>query len=932
MGATLTWMVLGTYPFWLNYPLLLQITLFVGLFLLVFLFFFLILLLDQRLLEKHKNIIQIGKITLFAICFSLLGTLFLRHELPISFSFPYKTEKVNIVQEKNFSSALDCSTQDSFELSIRPGKLLLHPFVLNEVSCTSNEQVTKRITQYSFFPNRLTAKANINFVGNPENGNVRIIPPNSQNLIIILIRQQKDYSRTISLLDQGTVYYLSYGIDLGIIFLILVLLFGSALSLAILTYHMVLDTYHMVLKKMSKGIARFITDLIIFSIKRSRLFWLILLCCILILLSFFSKSPIHGLYSFLSTLSIILSTIFLLSLFRINNWITYIIGFCLVLFTNIILVTQITGIIGELSHSITLVILHITILLIVFLFYWRVRPSRLVPEFRFSGEKETTLHIESFFINNPEIVWLIVTTAICYLIILILILLLPSNIDDILTTYLFRAGFWNQQGSFKIWAASEYNLPQIVYPLNGQLPLAWVIKLFGNDKLAGFLQYMSIPVGIAGIYGLSKTLGASRKQALLAGLIFLGLPEVVIISSTALTDLLVANFFVACVYLMIRGIQENDLSAIVFSALTLGIILGIKQTVFFVLPGLGLMVLIILLCGRKKVYKPLLTWILLSLLSFLIFSSFIYFKNYSQFGNPLGPSELTQYFTHDADTSAKPAFLISGLQNYLSLLLRSFFDNLPFPIMQFVWKIVLSINPNEPLMRSFLPANLYDYSVAWSSQIGMLIFVATFFYGVFYSIKHKKWIMFGVLISILSYTTILMFIRKFTIASSRYLLIVVALLVPMIFLLTSKKWIRHLLVINSILMMIVTLLFDGAKPLVGQNAIWGKTPNELRSLQFDNGLPIFNAIDEYLPSDTTIGILLPKKFPQSYLFGQDYSRRVIPLDLRYGSVTFTQLTDSGIEFLLVDNLLIEEGFIIPENLSVVCNDPELGFIIYQVPT
>lgn len=909
-------MVLGTFPFWLKFTPITQIGLFIAVFLTTTTCFYFLYSLNRQVLTEINKQQNKKRLVIGSALLALLLTLVFRHEIPFSFSYSFTPQQIEISQPSASAGCSIRTTSNDFDIYIKPGMVLFHPFSKQDNKCSLDGQPSIR---FNYFKNRLTTKPTLRYLSSVEDSAVSVNATTLQSPIQIDFTQSEKNSVNLVLIEDRFAYYAVYTLDLAFSTFCMILLFGLGWRLS------------SCIKKTGMSLLHLTARIIAIYTQKSITVKVLPVFLLIAAISLFAETALHALIWFLSLSSVIFTTLLLLAILKIKSWPAFVIGFFVLSYANILLVTQGAGLAEVLDYSLALIGFHFLIMTVVIILYWRTKKPPILPMLKKYTEEEILTRILGFSQQNPEIILLIAATAVVYLVIGLLTVLVPANIDDILTTYLPRAGYWLQQGSFRIWPTSDYNLPQVVYPLNGQLPLAWQIKLWGNDSLVGFLQYLSIPMGVAGIYGLARIMGASRKDGLFAALIFLGLPEVVILSSTALTDLLAANFIVAAIYLILKGIKDKDLTPLLLSSIALGISLGIKQTVFFIVPGIFILAVVILISERKKAFFPLLKWCGLVILTFLFFSSFMYIQNSILFRNPLGPSNLTPYFTHQDTSSSNSSTLVNGMKNTVTFLSRSFFDNLPTTILDGLNRSIFSNQAFQNSFRDSVPKNDYPISIAWSGQIGFLLLVITFFYSLYYSLKNKKWTILGVLLVVLINTLILLFIRKFTISSTRYFVMPLILLVSLIHLVVKNKTIQNIVIFNSIVMMIITLLFDGAKPLIGHNAIWGQSQNELRSLQFENTLPGFQAIDEYLPKDTVIGILLPRKFPQSYLFGINYSRKVISLDTNLDIPTLEYLQSHNIDYLLVDPQLLESGTsLLP--LEVVSDNPELSFVIFKIPT
>ncbi|RMD66205.1 phospholipid carrier-dependent glycosyltransferase, partial [Candidatus Parcubacteria bacterium] len=208
---------------------------------------------------------------------------------------------------------------------------------------------------------------------------------------------------------------------------------------------------------------------------------------------------------------------------------------------------------------------------------------------------------------------------------------------DALSTHLARVGHWLQNATFLPWSTPR--TWQVIYPYNAQLVVIWPVLFLQNDLLVGFPQWFSALVSAVAVAGIAMELGASQRAALYAALTFLTFPLIVLQSSTAQTDLIVMAPFVMAVYFLLRGFRQRRMAFLVLSALALGLGIGVKQTFFFLLPSLG----VILLVSWRHYHatnRALLMWLTCSLVATLVLGTMSYAVNWATFGHPLGPPQI----------------------------------------------------------------------------------------------------------------------------------------------------------------------------------------------------------------------------------------------------------------------------------------------------
>ena len=167
-----------------------------------------------------------------------------------------------------------------------------------------------------------------------------------------------------------------------------------------------------------------------------------------------------------------------------------------------------------------------------------------------------------------------------------LALFTPPNDWDALTYHLARAAFWIQQHGVGYVPDSDV-LRINVNPPNAEIGSAFAMLLSNGDRYVGFGQYSAALATGLGIYGMAGRLGLRRSEALFGALAFLSVPVVLLQSSTALNDLVVASFLVAATYFLV-GETRAELT---LGAVALALALGTKFTAFIALPLLALVVL-----------------------------------------------------------------------------------------------------------------------------------------------------------------------------------------------------------------------------------------------------------------------------------------------------------------------------------------------------
>jgi hypothetical protein len=83
-------------------------------------------------------------------------------------------------------------------------------------------------------------------------------------------------------------------------------------------------------------------------------------------------------------------------------------------------------------------------------------------------------------------------------------LTLPQTMDDSLTAYLARAGFWISDGSMNFFETSSYNFPLVSYPALPTLSTVRWIVLTGTDQAAALDQWIATLISATLIYAIAR--------------------------------------------------------------------------------------------------------------------------------------------------------------------------------------------------------------------------------------------------------------------------------------------------------------------------------------------------------------------------------------------------------------------------------------------
>jgi hypothetical protein len=178
-------------------------------------------------------------------------------------------------------------------------------------------------------------------------------------------------------------------------------------------------------------------------------------------------------------------------------------------------------------------------------------------------------------------------------------LTVPQSLPDTMLYHLPRSALWRQQHA----VAYVANMPELAvnsFPPNAEIATAATMILSDGDRYVGLVQLIALVFTCIAIVGIARRLRFDRRAAAFAALAFSTFTVVMLQTPTALNDLVVASFLIACAYFAI-GTPRAELA---LAALALALALGTKLTTLFALPALAFFVF---------AAQPLRRWVALAL-------------------------------------------------------------------------------------------------------------------------------------------------------------------------------------------------------------------------------------------------------------------------------------------------------------------------------
>jgi hypothetical protein len=538
--------------------------------------------------------------------------------------------------------------------------------------------------------------------------------------------------------------------------------------------------------------------------------------------------------------------------------------------------------------------------------------------------------ITSSIITSTKSVWFIpvvlVAVIVLYSIGAVANIKLPQTMDDSVTAYLARAGFWISNHSTEYFKTSDYNFPLVSYPaLPTFSTLRWIV-VSGGDHAAVLDQWIATLISGSLVFSLARKAKISVPIALLGSLLWLLMPVTLLQSQMVLNDMVTMVAVLTSVVLASNLFSNFERVDFLVAVLAAFVAIGTKQTVIFMLPSALLVLAIGLVVDRKseiikKVAQPrsMIFGLGVTVVG-LVIAIPEYLLNQRRFNHPLGPKESFGLF---ADVSVGLSDRISGIaRNIARVFVAGLFGDVP--------RSLADQFPNfYEHVRQYYPEA--GFEVSRISGVGWFGFTVTSIAliaipAMLMVVLIKRRGLSVVLLSVggVVYALCFMYTRSnFSEAFSRYMIFPVTLLfiVGMVFidsLWTMRKGSvsRNLgqfavmsLALMSILQGSWSFFGNGIRPLAGPHQVWTKSDNDIMYLSNgflygDASIRMIEKFNSCTQSTDTLGTYLPYKFPLSQLFGSSYDRKVQMMNFPVGAIiNLDYLVANNLSALMVDEVI-----------------------------
>jgi Dolichyl-phosphate-mannose-protein mannosyltransferase len=602
--------------------------------------------------------------------------------------------------------------------------------------------------------------------------------------------------------------------------------------------------------------------------------------------------------------------LFAASILRLTFKVAYLLALYLFVWANVVLGGELLGLFQLLFPGSALGFEALLALAAVFAWLKCGKPSLLGPL------KPAGLDFWRKFpaLRDCPPLWLLgIGIGAVYLIGAVTILIVPPNNYDSMTYHLARVGYWIQHHSVLTWPTA--NLRQTSSPMNAELGLLWTIQLWGTDQLAGFVQWLAVPFAMAAIFGIARLMGARITQGIFAGLVWATFPEIIFQSTSAQNDLVTSAFFIIMVYLLALGMRSGDKKILLLSSLAMGLALGAKVTVPFMLPGMAVWLVMLWIQGGRKGFRSLLVWGLGSLAAFLLFGAFTYAQNILVYHTPVPIDEpeagresfsysrktllfsnLVIYSYQALDLSCLPPVLADPLLTAKAQIFPLVFKKLGNPV-------------GQAIQSKLMPSNVFNAGTppsedtAWFGPLAFLLLIPAGIYQAVQGLRRKDSLRLGLVLMAAGFWIMLSMLLFWSPYKGRYFVIAFTVLAPFAAFIyrPSRRLIPVLWIVAVSAVAIAgwTTLTNSSKPLVGPQTIWGKDAIQLRTIIYSPNEAIIRTVEGQVPPNATLAVKLGTNGWDYAFFGHQFQRSLVQVDPFYSRAGFASLGDLKFDYLLV---------------------------------
>lgn len=603
----------------------------------------------------------------------------------------------------------------------------------------------------------------------------------------------------------------------------------------------------------------------------------------------------------ISFILVFVSSYLITSLLDRKNSILGLIYLFIIFFAQVVLTFEILSLFSLIKQSFVLGVNVLTVVGSFILWHKSSRPLWSV------NCKDFLKRVVNSFKLDKSLLFLFLGFAVLIISAITLCLLMPITNGDAYSYHVARSLFWVLQGSLKHFEVAD--IRNLCLPINSEIIYAWIILFIKKDALLSCVSFLGYVLSMVSLYNIIGFGGFCTRKKLWVIFIVSSLSSVIVQASGTETDIIISGLVLSSLFLFWHALKYNEKIPVFMASLAYALAIGTKTTSFFMVPGVGLLMLA--LCFKYKTFKPLFNFLGFGILNFIIFSSYNYILNFIHFGNFLGSENFM--------VVSKNYFGIKGMfANFIKYIFM-FFDFTGFRWSDYVGGNLLDIRTSIltffhlEMMKDGLYTTGYNFQrtliepMMGAGILGFLVYLPTLLWATIKPIfqnKYKK-VRFIFLFAILFFINILVmsYFLSYMAFSVRFVMSFLCLSAPVLLYsyLSKRNPLKYIIILFSLFYLIFVSTNLWARPFIKITKILMKNPS-ITDLRYRAFCKDFEPVPQYTNSGCVLVDKIKRNFTTenkilAFISTGDSIYNIKNLEFDGYTVDFRRLEDaSGIDF------------------------------------
>lgn len=354
---------------------------------------------------------------------------------------------------------------------------------------------------------------------------------------------------------------------------------------------------------------------------------------------------------------------------------------------------------------------------------------------------------------------------------------------------------------------------------------------------------------------------------------------------------------------------------LIISGAALGLALGMKFTAFMIVPGFVLAAAYVTLTRHPRPVRLFLVWAGAGLAGFILLGAFNYVQSWLFFRHPLGGQMLISSQLGEMPPGSIILIRSNAARDILSFM---DFSGIPGPAARLGVRARKELGRTAfralhiPVGERALTAQRHQYSFdmpkpaaseagSFFGPLGFFLFLPLVLYWCIRGAIARDERLIPAL-AFLSFMLIMGGSQAWTPFRGRFYCAAVTLVAPLVAFLFGRGGriaIRAVIGAVAATTLIVTALTNAQKPLIGRDAIWGKSRTELRmAARKQMSFPV-RAVDRWIPAGAKVATILRYSDPEYLLFGDKLTRTLSPVVPHPAAVNRDWLSRNPYDYFVV---------------------------------